>query len=207
LNKGNDFIKDFEFLIVGRHTNVSLKALIDLNIINRFYEVNALDFNIEHYKTLLTFTAWYAIAKNAHMFKSDYVGLFEYDCEFKKDISELKSKLNDNTIIGFIERTTSEELYLPRIVNFVNLLPTKCIEKALQVPTWSATTNVIVPRKFLIDFVEWYEEFIPKLLQFKNHPHVHERAINIFAANNSYNVHCYPEYLRHIQLNSHNIDS
>jgi len=160
--------------------------------------------NIEHYPSLLTFTAWYLLAKN-DICKTDYIGLFEYDVEFLSNPNDIK--LSQDTIYGFNKRELPDKngLYIHAVPEFHRLLSNKEIETANKQPFWNATSNFIIHKEFLIKFVDWYMQFIPEILGLKKHSHFHERAINIFAANNGYkNAYC--ALIKHHQLCSHGIN-
>ncbi|NJL73937.1 MAG: hypothetical protein HC892_01690 [Saprospiraceae bacterium] len=170
-------------------------------------------YNIEKYKTLLTYTAWYLLSEN-NLVKTPYVGIFEYDVQLDLDIFKLHSNMNECTLIGFEPRPTDEDLYLKAIPDFVELLDVEELDKAMSATVWSATTNVIISVGFLNLFVNWFYTFIPEILEFKNHPHFHERAINVCAANlgdaetseRTIKYKFFPRTLSHKQLNSHKIN-
>ena len=160
--------------------------------------------NIEHYPSLLTFTAWYLLAKN-DICKTDYIGLFEYDVEFLSNPNDIE--LSKDTIYGSMARNLPDKngLYLESVPQFAKLLTSKEIEIARKQPFWNATSNFIVHKEFLIKFVDWYMQFIPEILGLKKHSHFHERAINVFAANNGYKNE-YIQLINHYQVCSHGIN-
>jgi hypothetical protein len=195
-NKHIDTSK-FKFILVGDYNQVG-GFNYDEHIISSF----ELD-NIEQQESLLTFTAWYMLIKNGYHIKTDYVGIFEYDCVFKEDIFKVEKFLKDDSFIGFSPRMTSEKLYLDLIPEFCALLNEEEINKAKQKSVWNATTNVILPVQFLKSFVLWYEKFIPLILRYPKHSHFHERAVNIFAANADMNYSFFVSWIEHKKLNSH----
>ena len=77
----------FKYILVGNYDGVGETAYEDHIVASR------LPFNIEQHESLLTFTAWYAISKNKFL-KHHFIGIFEYDVIFKKDIFELKKGLS-----------------------------------------------------------------------------------------------------------------
>ena len=162
--------------------------------------------NIEQHKSLLTFTAWYAIIKNNLFDFNDFVGIFEYDCLFKNNVQDLESKCEINSLIGFSPRPTNENLYLPAISNFLELLAPKELQNAKSCSVWNASTNCIISVSFLDLFVRWYMTFIPEILTYKNHPHFHERAVNICAANMNLDYKFFPQYIKHFESRSHKIE-
>lgn len=195
-NKHIDISK-FKFILVGEWDGIS-EDMYDDCIIASF-----LPNNIEKYKSLLTFTAWFALSKN-NIVKSKYVGIFEYDCIFKKDIFELYNELDYNSILAFSPVST-KHLYLDLIPEFCALLNKEEIEIAKKKELWAASTNMIIPVWFLDSFVNWYLNFISDILKYKKHPHFMERGVNIFAANCDVDFKFYGDYVEHKQLCSHKI--
>jgi hypothetical protein len=68
---------------------------------------------------------------------------------------------------------------------------------------WLPTTNLIMPKQFLTEFVNWYMEFVPNIIKFKDHPHYHERAINVYAPNYGFKREVIENGIEHLQMNSH----
>jgi hypothetical protein len=162
--------------------------------------------NIEQHKTLLAYTAWYAIIKNNLADFTEFVGIFEYDCLLKDNLYKLEDKCELNTLIGFAPRTTQEYLYLDCIPDFVSLLSSEEIQKAKEKSVWNASTNCIISVSFLDMFVRWFGTFIPEIIKYKNHPHFHERAVNICAANMGLDYKFFPQYVIHFEERSHKIE-
>jgi hypothetical protein len=162
--------------------------------------------NIEHLPSLLTFTAWYAIAKN-DICLTDYVGIFEYDVKLKPDFEQVINslQLDNNTIYGFINRKLPDSMFLQCVPNFTKLLTVDEYFKASHKNYWNATSNFIMPKKFLSDFVDWYYQFVPEILIYPEHGHFHERAVNVFAALREYQNKSLP-LLEHFQRCSHGIN-
>ena len=182
----------FKYILVGGQ-----KISSDFDKIIKARELSD---NIEGYNTLLTFTAWYALVKN-NLIENDFIGLFEYDVIFKQlPTNELK----DNTIYGIIKRNLPDTMFLDCMPSFKSLLTIEQINKANSNPFWLPTTNFILPKEFLINFVDWYLQFISEILKYKNHAHYHERAINVFAAISGYNLEYMP-IATHIENGSHGI--
>jgi hypothetical protein len=197
-------ISKFKFILVGDYDWVGESFTEDSNNIVASF----LPDNIEKHKTLLTFTAWYSLIKN-DLIKTKYVGVFEYDCVFKKDIFELEKDLDRNKLIGFYPVSTTC-LYLDLIPEFCKLLPKEYIEIAKKEKLWIASANMILPVWFMATFVYWYSKFIPQILQYPKHPHFHERAVNILAAEEGMisvsEIYYEQRYLIHQELRSHKID-
>lgn len=196
--KNNEHIDTsrFKFILVGDYNQVG-GYNHDNHIISSF-----LPDNIERFESLLTYTAWYSLCKN-DLIKTDYVGIFEYDCIFKNDIFNIEKFLKEDSFIGFDPKMTSSRLYLDLIPEFCSLISENELSIAKQKGIWNATTNVVLPTNFLKNFVDWYKQFIPEILQYLKHSHFHERAVNIYAANSNVNYSFF-SYTEHKRLNSHN---
>ena len=160
--------------------------------------------NIENKKTLLTYTAWYALVFN-DLIKDDFVGIFEYDCRISNELFKLSHTLKDNCIYGFRKRELPDMLFLDFIPEFVGLVASYVMDKVKGRDFWCPTSNVIMSRIFCVSFVMWYKKFMNKIINIPNHPHIHERAINLYAFWKDYNVVFIPQTVRHYQKCSHNI--
>ena len=157
--------------------------------------------NIEHYPSLLAFTAWYLIAKN-NICKTEFVGMFEYDVVFKNYNGIGISSLNP--IFGFNQRKLPDSMYLNCLPEFKKLLAPAELKIANDQPFWNTTSNFIMPMEFLTQFVDWYMQFVPRILELDKHSHFHERAVNVFAANEGYeNITI--DLIEHKQLCSHGV--
>ena len=189
---------DFKFINVGKRVVANDVYLIQGTY---FYNcINAIGYtnNIELHKSLLTFTAWYLLAKN-DICRTDYIGIYEYDVKFLSDPNEIE--LNKNTIYGFNKRELPDHLYLDGLPNLKRIMKDELTPQTY----WNATSNFIMHKDFLIKFVDWYMKFVPEILEYRNHSHFHERAINIFASKHKYKNKFVP-LLEHFQLCSHGIN-
>lgn len=208
LNKNSPILDQFVFLLVGCNDFPDVFRIKDANI---NICLGAFPDNIEHHKTLLTFTAWYALIKNDLTY-TDHVGIFEYDTEinfgnfFAQD-KRGNSYLKKDTIIGFNPRKiVGDPMFLDPVPGLVDLLPDKWIAKMMKQDGWNSTSNLIMPVKFLKEFVKWYEKMIPEILLHPKHSHYHERCVSIYAINNGYKSLYFPELIRHLQQKSHGIE-
>lgn len=186
--------KNFHILIAGQK-----EVLINYNQLAYF--LKNLSKNIEQHNTLLTFTAWYALAKNDFI-DTDFVGIFEYDIDFH---SPIDFDLKENTIYGFVQRSLPDNMFLDCVPFFKNMLSEKEKIVSLQKDFWLPTTNLVMPKQFLIDFVDWYMQFIPRIFEHPIHSHFMERAISVFATNNDYKME-FKDILTHKQLCSHGVN-
>jgi hypothetical protein len=188
-----ELIGQYEFIIVGNYNGESLEPK---NSPCWIHKSKMYDNNIEQYPSLLSFTAWYLIAKN-NLCKTEFVGIFEYDVKFSP-INYIK--LSADTIYGINRRNLPDSMFLevlPELKELIHFDESK-------ISYWNCTSNFIMPMKFLKGFVDWYMTFIPGILKIDKHSHFHERAINIYAANNGYKNETI-EGIEHLELNSHGI--
>lgn len=184
LNNSHIDTRNFKYIQVGNEKPINNKVIY----------AKSFTYNIEKFPTLLAFTAWYLISKNK-LCKTENVGIFEYDVIFKEPPIDVE--LKDN-IIGFFKRPTNELLYIQCIPEFIKLIGGfNMISQE-----WNATSNFIMPVKFLDKFVNWYILYIPAILRFQRHPHFHERAVNIFA-DKEYYLNETINLIEHKQLCSH----
>ena len=192
IENNQDLMSIFEFINVG--LNISP---LEVNPSSYIKAYSWLD-NIELHKSLLTFTAWYLLAKN-DICRTDYIGIYEYNVKFLSDPNEIE--LNKNTIYGFNKRELPDHLYLDGLPNLKRIMKDELTPQTY----WNATSNFIMHKDFLIKFVDWYMKFVPEILEYRNHSHFHERAINIFASKHKYKNKFVP-LLEHFQLCSHGIN-
>jgi hypothetical protein len=210
INNNKKIADKFIYITVGEDKE-EISEIVSYNLNKRLYYKIAIPClfleNIEIYKTLLSFTAWYYLSEN-ELVESEYIGIFEYDTIFKENPGDNKfifNQISPNSLIGFNRHELPNPLFLDLVPEFAKLLTNEEKKKALAMSYFSASSNLIMSLKFLHDFVNWYMQFIPKILDIPNHPHFHERAINVFAANNNYKI-IISNIAEHQNLNSHKIN-
>jgi hypothetical protein len=164
--------------------------------------------NIENEPKLLTFTAWYLIAKNNLFTEYDYLCLLEYDvileANFENNLIKECAK-NENHIISFIPQNNGNCFLCD--INY-NIFNNYLISKNIHYNTyelWYSTTNHCIKREILLDFVDWY---YPSYLQIKALDYTklswyHERLFSAYLNDKKTSIKYLPG-LQHIQLNSHN---
>jgi hypothetical protein len=113
--------------------------------------------NIEEEKSLLTFTAWYAIIKNNLFTNYNYLCILEYDVIldniFYKNLEE-KCKLNEYDVISFIPINYGFNWDIKEYILKYFLLQKNI---TLKIPdTWYATSNQCVKRNLVAAFVDWF---------------------------------------------------
>lgn len=213
-----------EFLSGVQYYYILVGENPDTSYLRKFKEVDERTFtpyldanNIEKYRNLLTYTAWYYIA-NSNVFnfdQSDYIGIFEYDVSINRNMVNLTQYLEPDKLLSFIPMMMNDKVFLSSTPGLI-----KSIDKVFDVDIkniinkyysenkdelWGATTNHIMPFNFLCNFVDWYFKLIPEIFSYENYPHFHERAIKIYEILAGYSNHYMPEYLTHEQRNSHGI--
>ena len=166
--------------------------------------VRDLQDNIEYEKSLLTFTAWYAIVKN-NLFKEEHLCILEYDVKLDKNFKEnLESLLQNDKQLDVISFIKVGGFSCDVNYNILRGFIESKREKYTDITDWYATTNHCIKRTILKEFVDWY---YPDYLQIKNaHSQklafYHERLFYYYiSSRNLKNV--YMEGLEHFYSNSH----
>jgi hypothetical protein len=196
---GNEeYIDKCNYILVGIDKYDKFKGMDNLNTIIPIH----LPYNIEQHISLLTFTAWYALVKN-DLVKTDFVGIFEYDVQFTRNPFPLE--FDKNSIYGASYRDIPDYMFLETVPYLKRLLTPRETETADRMRFWMPSSNMIMPEKFLVDFVEYYTDLIPKIMDSKCHSHFHERMINLFAVMEGYKLEpC--DIIHHKQYNSHGLN-
>lgn len=155
-----DTYKNPIVLFVGSNT-------LDQTIYPDVIVVRNLLHNIEYEKSLLTFTAWYAIVKNDLFKDEEHLCILEYDVILSENFKETLSSLLQNDrqldVISFIK---DQKSYYNTDINsnvLYDFIESKG-EKQQYIKDWYASTNHCLKRTILKDFVDWY---YPDYLQIK----------------------------------------
>jgi hypothetical protein len=184
------------------------KVIICRNLLN----------NIEQYKYLVSFTAWYALAKN-NLVITKYVSILEYDIDITPDFykTNLETLTRTNGIIGYriyplfhsiyLGATTLLQFSLKQIYNIdiVDFL-TKYVNTTGK-NTWCSSSNCTLPTDIFLKFVDWFIPISEVIRSDKLGAHVHERVIKVFAILNDYKTFYLPNILKHWQDKSHKIEA
>lgn len=174
--------------------------------------------NIENYKYLVDFTAWYAIVRN-QIETCDYVALLQYDVSVSDDfIEESLAALNSNrdAIVGYVPLDMGDRNFIRQNMGY-KPLELACREiygieigrllkahiKLANDKKWPTTNNVAMHRQTLEDFVRWFTPLAMSMGNEKPVGHAFERAIKLYSIlsgrGNSYLC----DVLSHFQMNSH----
>ena len=160
--------------------------------------------NIEHLPQFLTFCAWWAISHNNLFLDSKYLALFEWDTMVHNDNfwGNVTDALQDSSLdaIGLFPNEL-RFLWSPRDVS----LQIDSIIRNLNLPfpktdPWFATSNAILSRRKLDQFVALYETQIEILKDDKKCKWTHERIYGIWLKTQSVKA-IYG--LTHFQAESH----
>lgn len=166
--------------------------------------VRDLPHHIEDKWRLLTFTAWYAVAKNDLYLDSERLCLLEYDARIVADTFCEQVVAQTADLVGFVaDRTNFFKDIRPEILS--NFLKIKGIDPARYGSDfeWLCTTNLCAKRAFFVDFVKWYDYAYLMKKDDKNLPFYHERLVAVYAKNVGCSTHLVPQVLHHAQNNSH----
>jgi hypothetical protein len=170
--------------------------------------------NIEEHKNLLTYTAWYAIAKN-RLANTKFVSILEYDVDVDRDFHArtIQALQEGHRIAGYVPFTLTHPQYLYATTWFSDSLQQvydidaeALVDRHLSgggADLWTATTNLSMRLDDLEDFVDW---FLPLSRIFRHDPvgaHVHERTVPIYCMIRGIENFYLRELLQHYQRLSH----
>lgn len=198
------------YLFVGNGTTGRLRGRDDVVV------ARTLPDNIEHHPHLLSFTGWYAVARN-RLATAASVALLEYDVRIEADFAPrtLAELQRGRCIVGFVPFALSHPMYLhatPWLIR--SLREVYGVDAASLISdhlagggadVWSSTTNMAMDVEDLDGFVDW---FVPLTEVFRHDPigaHVHERAVPVYCLLNDIEIACVPGLLHHDRLISHGI--
>jgi hypothetical protein len=172
--------------------------------------------HLEQYPHLLSFTGWYAVARN-HLATSRYVALLEYDVTLSPGFRSqtVAALLNRRCIAGYIPFPLSHPMYLHATpwliralaevyqIDAVRLIGDHLAAGGLD--RWTATSNASMAAVDLAALVDW---ILPLTRVYRHEPigaHVHERLLKIFCLLNDLENVYLPDLLTHTQARSHQI--
>lgn len=202
-----------KFLLVGNHP--------DYESTDTVINVGKLPYNIEEKKSLLVYTAWYALVKN-NIIAGDpeYLRLVEYDSLLDKNIENVSLQyVNPHPNVdlwghqacaiwdpNFVKNPTwmgsvdiaLKEIYNVDIVELVDDLWAKQTAKL-----WLPTSNILVKKTWLTDFVKWFEPISERIYENELAGHGVERATTIFNIVNGKPYGVINNMITHLNKNSH----
>ena len=172
--------------------------------------------NIEQYPNLLSFTGWYAVARN-HLATTRYVSLLEYDVTLRADfVAKTLALLRERAgIVGYVPFQLSHPMYLhatpwliPALAEIYGLDVVQLVSEYLDrggADLWTATSNASLSASDLKAVVDW---ILPLTRVYRHDPigaHVHERTLKVFCLRHGIESHYVPDLLKHAQERSHQI--
>ena len=174
--------------------------------------------NIENYKYLVDFTAWYAIARN-QIETCDYIALLQYDVSISEDFKEKSLTAldsNRDAIVGYVPLEMGDRNFIRQNMGFkpleiackkiygIEISPLfKTHIKLARDKRWPATNNVAMHRHTLEDFVRWFTPLAMSMGNEKPVGHAFERAIKLYSILSSRGNVYLGDVLSHFQMNSH----
>ena len=201
-------LTNVKYVFVGNKETEKIKNLENVIICNE------LEYNLENYPKMTSFTGWYALWKN-NLIKSDRINLFEYDVNL---VDSIKSNIEFNfdlgyKIIGYIPLSVfhhnfiSQKQWISHLessiqkyynVNLVNLVSSLPQDKIITV-----TSNHSFTFDIFNEYMQWMEPMIDDLKISEFSGHEVERYISIFYLIKNINYVFLPELLYHFQFDSH----
>lgn len=198
------------YLFVGPRPNDKLTGRDDVVIARHLGD------NIEEYPQLLSFTGWYAVARN-DLASARYVSLLEYDVTLAAGfVSKTLAALREGRgIVGYVPFRLSHPMYLHATPWLIRALGevydidvVRLISNHLAAggaDQWTATSNTSLAAADLRALVDW---LLPLTRVYRHDPigaHVHERALKVFCLLQQKENRYLPDLLTHAQKRSHKI--
>lgn len=204
-------LPNYRYILVGSSDRY---ASSDFRLPAKCIVAQLLPCNIEEHKNLLTYTAWYAIAKN-RLANTKFVSILEYDVDVDPVFHQrtLRALQEGHRIAGYVPFPLTHPQYLYATTWFSDSLEQvydidaeALVDSHLSVggaDLWTATTNLSMRLDDLEDFVDW---FLPLSRVFRDDPvgaHVHERCVPIYCMIRGIENFYIPDLLQHYQKLSH----
>ncbi len=203
-------LSHFQYLFVGPREVSRLAGLSNVIVARELPD------NIESSPNLLSFTGWYAVAKNG-LTRKPWLTLLEYDVTLAPEFlpKTLEALRANRCILGYVPFPLSHPMYLhatpwliPALQETHGLDLPKLLRAHLEaggVDQWAATSNASLATSELTKFVDW---FLPLSRVFQHDPlgaHVHERALPAYCFTMGLQNLVLPGVLQHRQARSHGI--
>jgi hypothetical protein len=164
-----------------------------------------LQYNIEQYKDLTSYTAWYAVWKNKLCGDDvDYITFLEYDCIIKPNyFQKLKQILNQNNkidIIGYSQINIHHETFLKNPIYSGELI--QSLMKVYKIDVLNFIKNYHINKKCAIvlnrtirlsvfeDYMKWSMPVVNDFIDSKYSGHFTERLVTVYYLINHLN-HCF----------------
>jgi hypothetical protein len=203
-------LRRYRYLFVGMRSTELIGDREDVVVVRRLPD------NIEEHANLLSFTAWYAIARN-DLAVTRHVAILEYDVTISDAFEgrTLAALSAGHAIVGYVPSRLTDPTFLyatpwldQSIATAYGIDVYDVVRKHLVgggADQWTGSTNHAMATKDLADFVEW---FLPLTPIFRHDPSgaaVHERAISIYCLLQGIADTLVPGVLRHQMARSHGV--
>lgn len=210
-----DSIDNFIFLFVGSGDVSKVKERKDVII------CRDLEHNIEQYKNLTSYTAWYAVWKNNLCDETiDYVTFLEYDCLLHKDyfrkLKTILKKKQDIDIVGYSQINVHDPLFVGNdggrfclklneaLEKIYNIDIQKYIQKYPLNKKCSVVLNKTIRKNIFNNYMEWSTSIVNEFMILENAGHFVERLITVYYLLNNLNHIFLSSAVINLEFNQHN---
>ena len=213
--KKYESIDNLIFLFVGFGDTSKIKNRTDVIV------CRDLQYNIEQYKDLTSYTAWYAVWKNKLCESDiDYVTFLEYDTVIHQNyFQKLKKILNENNkidIIGYSQINVHHELFLGHHMYSDGLI--ESLKKIYNIDVLDLIKRYSINKKCAIvlnrtirlsvfeDYMKWSMPVVNDFIDSKYSGHFTERLVTVYYLINHLN-HCFLlNAVENLEFNSSNYE-
>lgn len=203
---------NYKWIFVGKKDCSKIKHLSNVIV------ARDLKHNIEQYKNLCSYTAWYAIVKN-QLCSTKNIAVLEYDCDISKNFESeclsIMSKMKNKGVIGFLNSLLVHPIYLKATPYFpanVEKMYGIKVEEIINHyastnfdNNWNSGSNAVMSLEYLNGFVDWSYPILTMNVEDPLIAHVHERLIKLYSILFKVDTVVDPTLLRHYQHISHGI--
>jgi hypothetical protein len=192
-------LTNYKFMFVGNKPTNLIDGIKNVII------CNSLEFNIENYPKLCSFTAWYAVSKN-NLSKKKYCCLLEYDVELSQDFHEKNLNAISNADVCSYSIELIDDPIFSKSTPWLDVFFKKYninTSKIYEEKFWHCTTNFIVRNDILEKFNNWFYEIASMFKDCDLGSYMHERMINVYCILNEIKIEYIKNKLKHFQLCSH----
>lgn len=201
-------LEDFKWVFLGSKPIDKVSDLKNLII------VRDLEINIEQYPKFTSFTGWYALHKNG-LLNSEYVNLFEYDIHYIDDFIEINKEIlkKNPDFVGYFPMLIGDPVYTLMPQYSIELIESVRTKTGFDIPgmlskmhpnaLWSSSSNSTWKVSALIEYIEWFSQFIDDIKNSEYCGHMHERSLSFYYFMKNLKVEMTHNLMIHVQLNSH----
>jgi len=173
-----------------------------------------LEYNIEEYPKLVTFTGWYALHMNK-LLKSDYSMFLEYDVvlhpRFSSIVLDSIKHSKEKDVFSFIP-VAKDFLFYEYLLPIIDNKENFSSDREIYIDNggkeqWMGSSNSIWKTEVVIDFIEWFMLRCGAILNYDTIGHIVERALTMYCIENRINYRFISGVLQHEYLDSHQTQS